>query len=178
MTEILSLLENYSPTIAVLLILATAFLYVLKLVVDRSVAASFDTKLKELELKLQRRSAFEDKVLTDRFELVTSFSARLEAVMTNLNRIRSGLPTVPPEGFMEGNEIVTLTGIFVDLEVHRVVLGEEFYDLFTRQAQLALKFSNVGEQNEYKELAEEKVHLDEELRSSVDAAFSISTLSW
>jgi hypothetical protein len=142
----------------------------------KSIAYEFDTKSKIFEKLLERRSAFEDKVLSDRFALITGLSARLERVMTNLNRLRSGQQ--PPDGFMRQNEIVPLTEIFEDVTVHRLVLGEDFYGLFSRQAQLALKAANVASSEEWRSSGEEWARLREELRLAAEAAFGISKIHW
>jgi hypothetical protein len=66
MNELISWLKQYSPAVVTLLAIGAAALYVLKLTVNNSIKASFDTHVKELELGLERRSAFRDKVLTER----------------------------------------------------------------------------------------------------------------
>src|SRR5438034_9045146 len=106
MTELLEWLAKYSPAVVVLLALGAALLFVIKLIVEKSIASEFDAKSKMFEAVLKRRSAFEEKVLSDRFALITGLAARLERVMTNLNRLKSGYPT--PDGFVKQNEIILL----------------------------------------------------------------------
>jgi hypothetical protein len=119
MTQLLEWLTEYSLAVVLLIAFGAALLFVTKLIVEKSVAYEFDSKSKVFEKLLERRSAFEDKVLSDRFALVTGLSARLERVMTNLNRLRSGQH--PPDGLLRHRDIVPLTEIFEDLTVHRLV---------------------------------------------------------
>jgi len=100
---------------------------------------------------------------------------RLERVMTNLNRVRHGQQV---QGFMKQNEIVPLTEIFEDLEIHRLVLGEDFYRLFSKQARLALRAANARSPEDWAESGEEWDRLREEIRSAVEAVFGISQIRW
>jgi hypothetical protein len=127
MTQLLDWLTKYSPAVVLLIAFGAALLFVIKLIVEKSIASEFDAKSKVFETLLKRRSAFEEKVLSDRFALITGISTRLERVMTNLNRLRSGQPA--PDGFMKQNEIVPLTEIFEDVSVNRLDLGEDFHGL-------------------------------------------------
>jgi hypothetical protein len=165
-----------SPAVVLLIALGAAMLFVTKLIVEKSVAYEFDTKSKIFEKLLERRSAFEDRVLSDRFALITGLSARLERVMTTLNRARSGQQA--PNGFMSNNEIVPLTEVFEDLEVHRLVLGEDFYSLFSGQAELALKAANLSSLEDWRNSGQEWARGREELRLAAEAAFGISKIHW
>ena len=176
MIQLLDWLTKYSPAVVVLIALGAAMLFVTKLIMERSIAYPFDTKSKFFDKLLERRSAFEDKVLSDRFALISGLSARLERVMTNLNRIRSGQQA--PDGFMRENEILPLTEVFEDLEIHRLVLGEDFYRLFSRQAQLALKAANLSNLEDWRNSGQEWARGREELRLAAEAAFGISKIHW
>ena len=176
MTQLLDWLAEYSPPVVLLLAFGAGLLFVINLIVEKSIASVFDAKSKVFEMMLERRSAFEEKVLSDRFALITGLSERLERVMTNLNRLRSGQPA--PNGFMKQNEIVPLTEIFEDLEIHRLVLGEDFHRLFLKQAQVALKVANVRSPDNWTRGAEEWTRLREEIRLAAESAFGISKIRW
>ena len=90
MAPLLDWLSQYSPAVVLLIAFGAAFLFVTKLIVEKSIASEFDAKSKVFETLFKRRSAFEEKVLSDRFALITGLSACLERVMTNLTRVRSG----------------------------------------------------------------------------------------
>ncbi|HEU0299635.1 MAG TPA: hypothetical protein VFR37_09280 [Longimicrobium sp.] len=173
MNDILGWLSTYSPPIVALILVLAALLYLLKQVVDRSITAGFAAHAKEVELALSRRSAFEEKVLIDRYTLITGLSERLQRVMTNLNRIRHGKPV--PEGFMVQNELPTLTEIFEDLEIQRVVLGDEFHQMFLRQAQIALHFANAPKGQE-DPITQEWLKVLQQTREAVEQTFRISQI--
>jgi hypothetical protein len=175
MTQLLDWLTKYSPAVVVLLAFGAGLLFVIKLIIEKSIASEFDAKSKVFEALLKRRSAFEEKVLSDRFALITELSARLEHVVTNLNRLRSGQPT--PDGFMKQNEIVPLTEIFEDIEIHQLVLGEEFHRLFLKQAQFTLKVANISTVSP-EDWSEEWVRLRQDIRLAAETAFGISQIHW
>jgi hypothetical protein len=175
MTELISWLKEYSPAVVTLVAIGTATLYVLKLTVDKSIAASFDTHVQELELGLERRSAFRDKVLTERFPRITEQSSRLEKVMTNLNRLRHNNPV--PEGFQKGNEIVPLTEIYEDLST-LPTLTEGFYELFVKKADLAWSAASAQSQDEWNGIAPEWGRVDEQIRAAVERTFNLSEIKF
>jgi hypothetical protein len=157
--------------LAVLLpVLGTILTLVLKLTVERSVAASFDAYARRLE----RRSTFEDQVLTERFALVVELSGQLEQVMTNLNRSRAG--QVVPDGFRAENEIVPLTDVFTTLEIKRLLLTDELYDILQRSAQLALHAANARSLEDWQAAGHEWGTLRAELRAAVDRTFRLSSI--
>ena len=128
MKDLLDWLTQYSPPVVLLIALGAAFLWVAKVILERSIASGFDAQSKRLEMALTRRSAFEEKVLLERFERINGFNEKLMRVMTNLNRMRSGQSA--PENFISHNEVVPLTEIFEDLEIHRLLLGEVLLQAF------------------------------------------------
>ena len=97
MDAILKWLSAYSLPVVILLAIGGAFLFVFQKIAEKAVAQAFDRHAKALELRLTRRSAFEEKLLTDRYAALVELNGRLDQFMTILNRIRSGQPA--PEGF-------------------------------------------------------------------------------
>jgi hypothetical protein len=174
MTEIISWLKEYSPPVVLLLAIGAAVLYVIRLAVEKSIAANFDARAKETELLLQTRSTFRDKVLTERFTLITNLSARLERVMTNLIRLRNGISV--PDGFMVGNEVRPLTEIFEDISINRLTLTEEFHEIFLQKAKLALRAANAHSKSEWDEVIKHWESLDKQIREAVEKTFEISKI--
>lgn len=175
MNQIVEWLAKYSPAVALLLACGAAMLFVVKIIVEKSIASQFDAKSKLFEALLKRRSAFEEKVLSDRFALITGLCARLERVMTNINRLQSGHPT--PDGFMKHNEIVPLTEIFEDINIHRLVLGEEFYELVLEQAKLTLDAANAPSLDQWGR-HKDWAGVQDRIRSATEAAFGIEKIRW
>ncbi len=67
MDAILKWLSAYSLPVVILLAIGGAFLFVFQKIAEKAVAQAFDRHAKALELRLTRRSAFEEKILTDRY---------------------------------------------------------------------------------------------------------------
>ena len=144
MGDLLEWIGDYPAGVVVLIALCAALLYLVKLIVERGVTAGFDQRAKVWETRVERRSAFEEKVLLDRFELVSALSSRLERIMTDLNRVRHG-KAPSTENFLVDDELVPLTEVFEDLQVHRLVLGERFHTILYAMAQLALRAGTVDD---------------------------------
>jgi hypothetical protein len=143
--------------------------------VEKSIDASFERKKKETELLLGRQSTFHDGVLSDRYTLIGGLLARLERVSTNLNRLRSEAPVV--DGFKRGNEIVPLTEVYEDLEIHWLVLGDRYHELFHRLADTTLALANTTSETEWSRLVQERSGLRKQLRELADADFRVSATS-
>ena len=179
MSELLSWLKEYSPGVVALIGLGAVAVWVLKQTVEHTITKSFDAHAKEMELGLERRSAFKDKVLTDRFTRITELSARLERLMTNVNRMHGGLPV--PAGFDKAAEPVPLTEIYEDLHVHRLTLTEQFYGLLRQKADLAAEgwaATARGDEARWKQIGDDWLQLDARLRAAAEQAFKVSEISF
>ena len=74
------------PLPVVLLIVVGAFSsFVIKYVVEKTISSQFDRYLKEINLKLEKRSNFEEKILLDRYTVLRDLQTRIGLVMTDLN---------------------------------------------------------------------------------------------
>jgi hypothetical protein len=180
MSDILHWLKQYSADTVLLLAIAGAILFLIKLIVERSVAGAIDRRGKALDLALSRRSAFEDKILTDRYTRIIDLAARLQRITTNLNRLR--VKEKVPDGFKSGNDIVPLTEVYEDMEIYRIVLTERFHALLSQKAALALSMAESIEyeedtQGEWQRLGAEWQQADRDLRNAVDEAFGLSKIS-
>ena len=100
----------------------------------------------ELTLRLGRRSAFEEKILMDRYTVFIDIVTRIERIQTKLNRRRLGDPV--PEGLIEGNEVVPLTAVFEDLSIHEMALGAALATELRRHADLVLELANYNHMSE------------------------------
>ena len=156
---------------AIILVLWSATIYIIRIIVDKTIESKFDTYSKRFEKRLD----FEQKILGDRYTLIMDLSRRLENIMTNMNRMRKGMEI--PEGFLnKDNELVHLTEIFEDLDTNRLALTERFYELFTAKAQLALKAASIKDQQEWTTLAAEWGRNSAEIRSVTDEVFLLSKI--
>jgi hypothetical protein len=171
MNEILSWLSRYSPGVVLLIALSAGLLYLLRLGVERGVAAGFAAHARARDLELTRRSGFEERILMERYTLVTSLAARLERLATQLNRVRAGGQA--PDGFRDGAEVVPLTELFGEIVVHRLALGEDLFEALHQQAQLLLRLARAGNDAEARELGERWLAAGARLRKVAEEQFRI-----
>src|SRR5882762_7793199 len=112
METILQWLGRYSAPVVLLLAMAGVLVFVMKNVTEKAISSQFDRYTKQITLKLEKRSNFEEKVLLDRYEVIRQLGTRLGRVETNLRRIRRGTEV---KGFMKDGDIVPLTEVFEGL---------------------------------------------------------------
>lgn len=176
MNDLLAWLGAYSPPVVALIALGAIAVFMVKLIVEKAVAREFDQKTKRFETLFQRRSTFEEKVLIERFELMSSLYARLQRIMTITNRIRSGQPV--PNGFLSHGELVPLTEVFEDIEIGRLKLGEELRNHMESLAQATLTASNASDDDQWNRATEEWHRLAKQLRGRVEADFGLASIRW
>lgn len=180
MDAILKWLSAYSLPVVILLAIGGAFLFVFQKIAEKAVAQAFDRHAKALELRLTRRSAFEEKILTDRYLALLELNGRLHQFLTTLNRMRSGQPA--PEGFYaDGHprEVVPLTAIFEDIEAKRLTLAEEFHELLVQKAQLALEAVNLGPDRGAWDAHTQKLSdLQQRIHQSARKVFKLEEITW
>lgn len=178
MNDILSWLSEYSPAIAILIIFAAATIFVLRTVVEKAVTSRLDLYAEEATLRLGRRSDFEARVLTDRYEIFVDLLTRLSQIATNINRIRHGSEI---EGFMSGNEIVPLTAVYEELNIRKILLGEKLHDALREGANIALHMANYKSlsADQYLELESKWLGLHEgRIRIAAEEEFGMSRIRW
>jgi hypothetical protein len=175
MDTILKWASQYSVPVLVLICVGAAFVYVLKLITERTIETQFNKHTKELELKLERHSEFEQQVFLDRYKLVCEFSQRLSRITTDLNRAAQGITV---EGLFNGAEFVALTTVFEDLAAKRFQLSDKFHQFFYHQAQVVLSLSNSKTAEQRKELEEKYLQNLDQLTKMANDEFGTDKISW
>lgn len=61
MDDIITWLTKYSPPIVFLLVIGAIFIYLVKLITEKTISNEFDKHKKVFELDLEKRSNFEEK---------------------------------------------------------------------------------------------------------------------
>ncbi len=173
MLDDLSWVREESPAFVAMILVSLVLLLAVRTTVEKTIERKLDSQAKAIELRITRRSAFEDKVLADRYAMVMNLAARLERVATILNRRRS--QRAVPDGFQVGNEIVPLTEIFEELLIQRLTLGEEFHRVLVWKANLALAMANASDP-ELQALQKKWAACHDDLRRVTDQAFAISQI--
>jgi hypothetical protein len=174
MDSVLEWLTKYSPPIVFLIVLSAALIFVLKTVTENAISSQFEEYKKEMGLRLERRSNFEERILLDRYTLVHDIQTKIGRVTTDLNRLRSGAKV---KGLIENHDIVPLTEVFDLLDTNRYLLTDRFYDLLSKEAQVVLKCANKKPE-ELNECYSELGSLQESFRLSMNEAFGIDKITW
>jgi len=150
-------------------------LYAIKIVTEKTIEAEFSRLTKEINLKLERRSQFEQYVLLERYKLISEFASRLNQIGTNLKRVRSGKVV---KGLIDEKEIVPLTLVYEDLASKRFQLSEKFHSFFVAQAGNVMRIANAKTDEEFNEAEREYVNGISKLNDMVNNEFKTERISW
>jgi hypothetical protein len=181
----------------VLVAIGGLFIFVIQRFIESAVGASFHRNIKELDLALERRSVFEDRVLTDRYERAMDLIGRSDEVLITYRRARRG--NTPPKGFVtqpgvpagseidcaKPREIVPLTEVYRDLEIYRLLLGKNLHRLLFDRAAIALGAADLALCPPIADLETWNRRVDgpwlalnEQLRTELDAQFGLSQIRY
>lgn len=178
MSILLTWAGEYSASVVILFVCGAALIFVFRHIVEKVVEAEeaeFDKRNKHLELCLERRSGFEEKILIDQYEAVTTLQLKLGKISADLNRIHSGKNI---EGFREDKKIVPLTEVYIELQAKRFLLKEEFSILFQKEADILFKAANTENTDEFFRLGRDFLILNEEFKKQMNHVFGIEQISW
>jgi hypothetical protein len=175
MDSILNWLTKYSPPVILLLVLGGIFIFVSKQVTENVITANFEKYKKEVELRLQRRSNFEERVLLDRYTLLRDIHTKIGRVMTDLNRLKSGATV---EGLMHHGDIVPLTEVFELIEGNRYLITERFRAILSSRAQLALKYANTQDTKVIEKQTADYMELQLAFDQAMNEVFGLDRITW
>jgi hypothetical protein len=175
MEVLLGWIRQYSLPVVVLLSLSTVLIFVLTKTVEKAISAEFDQRTKQSNLRLEKRSNFEEQVLLDRYKVVRDVERRIQKAATDLNRMRSGIEV---KGLMNGPDIVPLTEAFEELNINRFLLPRGLYELLARQAHLILSRANERDAERARELDREYLDSQEKFIAAMNREFEISKVTY
>ena len=175
MEQLLTWAANYSMPVLILLAIGSAFTFVFQKIVEKAVEAQFDRRTKRIELLLEKRSNFEEKVLLDQYKTVADLQTKLSRVGADLRRARGG---VNVKGLYKDNEILPLSAIFLELEAKQFLLRKEFHTLLLQEANNLLKFANTKAQEEASTLMLEYQQLNDEFHAEMNDWFGVDRICW
>lgn len=175
MDTLIAWISKYSAPVVVIICISASVLYVIKLVTERTIEAEFSRLTKEIDLKLERRSQFEQHVLLERYKLISDLASRLSQIVTNLNRTRSGKEV---KGLFDEKELVPLTLVYEDLSSKRFQLSEKFHSFFLTQAGNVLQLAKASTDEEFNSATREYVKGINRLNEMVNEEFRTEHVSW
>jgi hypothetical protein len=174
--DILGWLTKYSPPVVLLLAVGGIFIFVSKQMIENTISAQFQEYKKEVELRLQRRSNFEERVLLDRYALLRDIHDKIGRVMTDLNRVRSGTTV---EGLIRNGDIVPLTEVFMLIDHNRFLITERLREILRSQAQLAIKYANTKDHPKATaKLQSDYMELDRTFDQAMNEVFGLDRITW
>ena len=173
--DILILLKDYSPPVVLLLALGGVFIFVSKQVIENTISAQFQQYKKEMELRLQRRSNFEERVLLDRYALVRDIHHKIGRVMTDINRVKSGATV---KGLIRRGDIVPLTEVVELIEHNRYLILERFREILISQCKLGVNYANTKDPKVIAKLQSDYVELDMRFDQAMNEAFGLDRITW
>ena len=174
MQEILKWLSEYSPAVVLLLVFGSALAFVLKLVTEKAISGEFDRYKREIELKLQTRSNFEERILIDRYTIIRDLEARIGRVATDLNRRRRGMTV---KGLINAGDIVPLTEVFDLLALNRYLITETFHRLLLNQSQALINMANEADPEKLRGIDAQYLELLNDFHKAIDEMFGIEKIS-
>lgn len=173
--DILGWLTKYSPPVVLLLALGGGFIFVSKQVTENAISAQFAQYKKEVELRLQRRSNFEERVLLDRYTLLREIHTKIGKVLTDLNRVKSG-STV--EGLIHDGDIAPLTAAVELMEQNRYLITERFRLILHKQAQILIQYANTQVTDDMKQLESDYLKQDLNFDQAMNEVFGLDRITW
>lgn len=179
MEQLIKWVQQYSPPAVVALAFSAALMFALRLIVERAVSTEFDKKLKRIELRLERRSHFEEMVLLEQYKTVAGLHMKIMRTLTYLYRNQKGLEV---EGLFlktdERSEIIPVTEVLQELAAKRYLLPAGFHDLLLQYTDHLRKYA-YADFEELPKIEEECLWpLNEEFRSLMNDHFGIDKISW
>jgi len=139
MDSLLQWLTQYSPPVVLLIAFGGSLVFILKNVTEKAISTEFDHYKHQIELKLEKRSNFEEKILLDRYLTIRDLETRIGRVMTDLNRLRHGTNV---EGVIVNNDIVSLTEVFDLLAVNKYLITAWCMTCFYRKCRNRIDMPN------------------------------------
>jgi hypothetical protein len=166
---------KYSTPVFVLLACGAVLIYILRLVVEKTVEAEFKVRNKRLELLLERRSGFEEKVLLNQYMAVTELQLNLSKIGADINRMHSGIEV---EGLFNGREIVPLSEVYIELQAKRFLFRNRFHDILLKEANNLLSLARAANSDEVEMFAREFLQLNEQFGEEMNRVFGIEQIGW
>ncbi|HEV2815976.1 MAG TPA: hypothetical protein VGW40_01945 [Allosphingosinicella sp.] len=145
MNDLLTWLGQYSLPVVVLIIAGAALLYFAKMMTEKAIAQQFDRYARVMDLQLQRRSNFEERILIERYTLFREINHKIATIFTNLNRMHGGTKI---EGLIRDNDVVPLTEVCDLIASNRYLIPDRFRIVFQKEVELALRFANADQQQQ------------------------------
>jgi hypothetical protein len=175
MKDLYELLTQNSPFFIIMVLVLVSTVFVLKLIFEKSLSTEFDKYKKSMELKLKKRSRFDEKILLDRYNLIRDIQARQHKVLTIINRIRHGIKV---DNFIIQNEPVQMTEVYELLALNKIIITLPIHDKLIKQADLIMKIINDKAFTKREKFEKEYLTMIDDLNSEMNKMFGLDKIKW
>ena len=142
---------------------------------ENAISAQFEQYKKEVELRLQRRSNFEERVLLDRYVLVREIHSKIRKVSTDLNRNKKGANV---KGLFHDDDIVPLTSVFELIDQDRSLITERFRKILRSQAELLIEYAKTQDAHVLEKQVSDYLELDKDFDQAMNEVFGLDKITW
>lgn len=174
MSEILNWLGTYSWPVVLLICIGGALLFCFKLITEKAILREMDRYARQVELALQRRSNFEERILIERYAVLRDLNSRLMKIVTDINRVHHGQQV---ENLFVGHDMVPLTEVFKLIDLNRYLIPPPFHVILEKQSQVALEFYKSRDPLSQQSAATTIQSLREEFNGKMEEYFGLSGIN-
>jgi len=171
-------LTRYSPPVIIALVCLFIGGYFVKYGIERTLEAEFQKRDRQLELAMKRQSNFQEKVMWEKYVVLTSQNKEMHELRAEING--AFITKSDSKSFKNGQDVPRLTAVYEQLNINRFLIGEEMYQLMRKQARILLQFSNLDAKNKndlekYKKILKNFDVFDKMYRESMQQIFNIDS---
>lgn len=171
-------LTRYSPPVIIALVCLFIGGYFVKYGIERTLEAEFQKRDRQLELAMKRQSNFQEKVMWEKYLVLTSQNREMHELRAEING--SYITNSDSKTFKNGPDVPRLTAVYEQLNINRFLIGEEMYQLMRKQARILLQFANLDIKNKndmekYRNILKQFEALDKMYRVSMQRMFNINS---
>lgn len=171
-------LTRYSPPVVIALVCLFIGGYFVKYGIERTLEAEFQKRDRQLELAMKRQSNFQEKVMWEKYLVLTSQNREMHELRAEING--SFITNADSKSFKNGQDVPRLTAVYEQLNINRFLIGEEMYQLMRKQARILLRFSNLDAKDKndvetYKNILKRFDVFDKMYRESMQRMFNINS---
>ena len=171
-------LTRYSPPVVIALVCLFIGCYFVKYGIERTLEAEFQKRDRQLELAMKRQSNFQEKVMWEKYLVLTSQNREMHELRAEING--SFITNADSKSFKNGQDVPRLTAVYEQLNINRFLIGEEMYQLMRKQARILLRFSNLDAKDKndvetYKNILKRFDVFDKMYRESMQRMFNINS---
>lgn len=174
MDVLVKYIARYSPPVVVTIVILFIGGYFVKYGIEKTLEVEFQKRDRQLELAMKRQSNFQEKVMWEKYLVLTSQFEVMHQLRAEINGFLIRNDVEPT--FMKNGDMYRLTEVYEQLNINRFLIGEDMYKLMRQHGHLLIKLSQLKQEEleKYKTILNEFSRLDKVYRESMQQIFNIS----